>query len=103
MANFGVSRRRFQVMAGNENNPAPLNWRRGLFRVWCVFSAAWIMAWSIYLIIFGLEGGFTSVGQVLALPVLLFGPPVALLLFGIAVRWALKGFEGEAKPPAGQA
>lgn len=102
MANFGVSRRRFQVMAGNENSPAPLNWRRGLFRVWVVFSAAWIMAWSIYLIIFGLEGGFTTLGQVLALPVLLFGPPVALLLFGNAVRWALKGFEGETKPPQPQ-
>jgi hypothetical protein len=99
MATYGFPRRKFEVRAGNENKPAPLNWRRGLFRVWVVVSAAWIMGWTIYLIIFGLEGGFDRAGQVLALPVLLFGPPVALMLFGVAVRWAMHGFDSEPKPP----
>jgi hypothetical protein len=99
VANFGLSRRRFAVMVGNENNPAPLNLRRGLFRVWVVMSAAWIMGWTIYLIIFGLRSGFQGFGEVLAVPVILFGPPVALLIFGVATRWALLGFKGEPKPP----
>ena len=67
MATYGFPRRKFEVRAGNENKPAPLNWRRGLFRVWVVVSAAWFMGWTIYLIIFGLEGGFDRTGQVLAL------------------------------------
>jgi hypothetical protein len=58
------------------------------------------MGWSIYLIIFGLQVGFTKSGELLALPVLLFGPPIALLLFGIATRWAFHGFRGDAGPPA---
>ena len=100
MVNYGFPRRKFQVSVSNENHPAPINWRRGLFRVWLLFSAAWLMGWSIYLIIFGLQVGFSRFREILALPVLLFGPPVALLLFGIATRWAFHGFRGETTPPA---
>jgi hypothetical protein len=42
--------------------------------------------------VYGLQGGFKMAGDVLAIPVLLFGPPVALLLFGIAAGWAFRGF-----------
>jgi hypothetical protein len=31
-------------------------------------------------------------GDVLVIPVVLIGPPVALLLFGIAAGWAFRGF-----------
>jgi hypothetical protein len=99
MPSYGFPRRKFVVQAGNENRPTPVNWRRGLFRVWVLLSTAWLMGWSLYLIIFGLQGGIRTLGQVLSVPVLLFGPPVALLLFGIATRWALHGFRTDAGPP----
>ena len=41
------------------------------------------MSWSILLIMDGLQGGLRR-ADTLAIPVLLFGPPVALLLFGAA-------------------
>jgi len=56
--------------------PVAVNWRRGMFRVWILVSVAWI----------------------LAIPVLLLGPPVALLLFGIAAGWAFRGFKIESNP-----
>jgi hypothetical protein len=70
----------------------PINWRRGLFRVWLLLSAAWVMAWIIYLIMYTLREGIRSVGDVLVIPVVLIGPPVAFLLFGIAAGWAFRGF-----------
>jgi len=76
----------------NDNTPAQINWRRGLFRVWLLLSIAWIMGWMVYLIIYGIQGGFKDLRDFLVLPVLLFGPPVALLLFGAAARWAFQGF-----------
>ena len=71
---------------------APLNWRRGLFRLWILVSAAWMMGWLIY---YAAEyaGGDIKGPDFLPLPVLLFGPPIALLLLGIATRWAFRGFE----------
>ena len=78
---------------------APINWRRGLFRVWCLISAAWIMSWTINLIMYALEGGFRAgAGNLLAVPVLLFGPPVALLIFGLATGWAFRGFKVDTPP-----
>ena len=62
----------------------PVNWRRGMFRVWVLISAAWIMSWSIYLIMSALEGKF--------------GPPVALLIFGTATGWAFRGFKVDEVP-----
>ena len=77
--------------------PMPINWRRGLLRVWLLASAAWIMAWSIYLIMYGLERGFRT-SDILVIPVLLIGPPIALLIFGIATGWAFRGFKVEIPP-----
>lgn len=77
----------------------PVNLRRGMFRIWVLLSAAWIMGWAIYLIMYGLRGGFAVTGEVLVVPVLLLGPPVALMLFGLGAAWAFRGFkveEGEA-------
>ncbi len=92
--NFGIPRR-------SVDTPEPVNWRRGLFRLWVLISAAWIMGWTIYLGLEGIQGGLTTTGDLLRLPVLLFGPPMALLLFGIAARWAVRGFvvdDGGPKP-----
>jgi hypothetical protein len=76
-----------------EKEPAaPLNWRRGLFRLWILVSAAWMMGWLIYYAII-YTGGEAKPADLLVLPVVLFGPPIALLLFGIATRWAFRGFE----------
>jgi hypothetical protein len=73
------------------SDPTPINWRRGLFRVWLLVSAAWIMSWVIHLIMYGMEDGFKA-SDVVVIPVLLLGPPVALLIFAIAAGWAFRGF-----------
>ncbi len=70
----------------------PLNWRRGLFRLWLLLSAAWLMSWTIYLTMYGVRAGFDGAGELIAIPILLFGPPIALLLFGLAARWTFRGF-----------
>jgi hypothetical protein len=80
------------------SDPDPINWRRGMFRVWMLLSGAWIMAWVIYLILYGLRAGFTGPGDVIVIPILLLGPPLALLLFGMAAGWAFRGFNVENKP-----
>jgi hypothetical protein len=49
------------------------------------------MSWTNYLIMYFLEGRSTS-NDVLVIPILLLGPPVALLIFGIAARWTFRGF-----------
>ena len=71
---------------------AQVNWRRGLFRVWLLLSAAWIMGWTVYLILNGIKDGVRRSGDLLAIPFLLVGPPIALLLFGVVAGWALSGF-----------
>jgi hypothetical protein len=82
------------------SDPTPINWRRGLFRIWLLVSAAWTMSWIIYLIMFGLQGGFKAPRDLLVIPVLLIGPPVALLIFGWAARWAFQGFRVDEPPPS---
>jgi hypothetical protein len=52
-----------------------------------------MMGWIIYLVMHGLHGGFKTTGDFLVIPVLLFGPPIALLLFGLAAGWAFRGFK----------
>jgi hypothetical protein len=74
---------------------APLNWRRGMFRLWLLVSAAWIMGWAIYLILSVIAQAMTSPGDFLAIPIVFFGPPVALLLCGLAAAWAVRGFKSE--------
>jgi hypothetical protein len=93
MPRFGIPRREFDEK-GTKDAP-PVNWRRGLLRVWLLVSAAWVMGWLVYLILYGIQGGFQSSAELLALPVLLFGPPVALLLFGLLAGWAFRGFKPE--------
>jgi hypothetical protein len=83
-----------RVLAEREE-PTPLNWRRGFFRLWVLFSASWIMGWIIYLMAFAIREGMRSPGDLLAAPVLLLGPPVALFIFGLAAAWAFKGFSVE--------
>lgn len=76
----------------NDNGAAPLNWRRGLWRMWVLVSSAWVLGWIVYLSIWTLRWGIERPGDLLAIPVLLFGPPLALLLFGLATAWAFRGF-----------
>lgn len=97
MARYGIPRRSFGV---NDNEQTLINWRRGLFRVWVLMSAAWLMGWIIYLIMVGIQGGITTTADMLEVLVLLFGPPVALLVFGIAAGWAFRGFRVESGPGA---
>jgi hypothetical protein len=78
---------------------APVNWRRGLFRVWVLLSAAWVMSWLIYLIVDIIRSGF-RVTDMLVVPILLFGPPLALLIFGVASGWAFRGFKSAEEPVA---
>ena len=95
-------RRGFQRrFTGSRIDAAPLNWRRGLFRLWLLVSAAWIMGWAIYVILSGLGQGFKTAGDFLAIPVVFFGPPIALLLCGLATRWAFRGFRSDEKPEHG--
>jgi hypothetical protein len=92
---YGIRRRAFGV---NDNEQTLINWRRGLFRVWALLSVAWLMGWIIYLIMQGIQGGLQTTADFLEVLVLLFGPPVALLLFGIAAGWAFRGFKVENAP-----
>jgi hypothetical protein len=85
MVRYGLPRRSEEALL--------VNWRRGLFRVWLLISAAWMMGWIIYLVMDWLHGGFKTTADFLEIPVLLFGPPIALLLFGVAAGWAFRGFK----------
>lgn len=82
----------------NDNGTGPLNWRRGLWRMWVLVSSAWVLGWTVYLSIWTLRWGIERQGDLLAIPVLLFGPPVALLLFGLATAWAFRGFAPDKRP-----
>jgi hypothetical protein len=93
---YSVPRRPFRSQTSEP--AAPVNWRRGMLRIWCLISAAWVMSWAIYLIMNALQGGVVP-SDLLVIPVLLFGPPIALLLFGAATAWAFKGFKMD-RPPA---
>ena len=53
------------------------------------------MGWVVYLTIYGIRGGFQNSGDLLAIPVLLIGPPIALLAFGLVAGWAVRGFKPE--------
>jgi hypothetical protein len=90
MPHYSVPRRPF---ASHNEDSVPINWRRGMLRVWLLVSAAWMMGWIIQFIVYGLQGGFKMTTEALTIPVLLFGPPIALLLFGIAAGWAFRGFK----------
>jgi hypothetical protein len=92
MPHFGMPRRDFSGVA---NSTAQVNWRRGFFRIWLLLSVAWIMGWVVHLMIYGIRAGFHDIHEVFAIPVLLFGPPVALMLFGLVAGWAFRGFKSD--------
>ena len=81
-----------RLLMDARNEPAAINWRRGSFRIWVLLTAAWIMSWAIYLILYALGGGFQTT-EYLMIPVLFFGPPIAVLILGIAAGWAFRGFK----------
>jgi len=93
LAQIGPPRRSLGISRGGSE--PPINWRRGLFRVWLLTSSAWILGWVVYLAIYGIRGGFNDPNEFFVLPVLLLGPPIALLLFGAMTRWAFKGFAAD--------
>jgi hypothetical protein len=45
----------------------PVNWDRGLFRLWCLTSAAWPMSWALCATISNLGDGLWS-GAVITIP-----------------------------------
>jgi hypothetical protein len=83
-----MQNRRFNL---EREKAPPINWRRGMIRLWILASAAWIMGWSLYFAIEFINGETRQ--ELLGIPVVLFGPPLALFLFGLATRWAFRGFE----------
>ena len=91
---MSMQHRRFTL---EKEKPVAVNWRRGMFRLWILVSSAWIMGWVIYFAIKFMSGEFAS-PQISVVPVVLLGPPLALLLFGIATRWAIRGFEANDRP-----
>jgi hypothetical protein len=50
------------------------------------------MGWLIYFIIYLIAGNWSG-RDVVAFPIVLFGPPAAILIMGIATIWAFRGFE----------
>jgi hypothetical protein len=56
------------------------------------------MGWSIYAILSVLAQSFETLEDYLAIPVVFFGPPIALLLCGLATAWAIRGFRLDEKP-----
>ena len=94
MQNLGIPRRSMDAKTSEK----PLNWRRGLFRIWLLVSAAWILAWTIDLILNGIQGGFKTASDFFEVPVLLFGPPIAVLILAMAAAWAFRGFNFDDSP-----
>jgi hypothetical protein len=86
-------------LLGQSKDPTPLNWRRGFFRIWILLSTAWFMGWIIYLMTYAIRDGIKTTRDLMAIPVILFGPPVALFIFGLATAWAFRGFVIEEPPP----
>jgi hypothetical protein len=54
------------------------------------------MGWTIYLIMYSLQGGYADNKDFIAIPILLLAPPLALFMFGLAAGWAFRGFQAEA-------
>jgi len=93
MPHFGMPRR--NVISGASSSKAQVNWRRGFFRVWLLASGAWIMSWVLWLMIYGISRGFRDMHEVFAVPVLVLGPPVGLMLFGLVAGWAFRGVKAD--------
>ena len=50
------------------------------------------------MIIEAINGDFGRTVDLFVVPVILFGPPIALLVFGAATRWAFRGFHADDRP-----
>jgi hypothetical protein len=92
MPHFGMPRRVVETTARSRTQ---VNWKRGFFRTWLLLSGAWIMSWVLWLMIYGISKGFRDIHEVFTVPVLLLGPPVALLVFGLLAGWAVRGFKAD--------
>ena len=91
MPRFGVHVRDLNEAA---RTAAPINWRGGVV----ARLAAGIRRLDhglryVFLILYGIQGGFRAAAEFTAIPVLLIGPPIALLLFGLMAGWAFRGFK----------
>lgn len=86
------------LRAANDVAAPPINWRRGLYRLWILVSAAWVLGWGVYLAIWAIRTGAREASDLFAIPVLMLGPPLALLVFGHATAWAFRGFRQD--PPS---
>ena len=95
MQNLGIPR---HPSDARENEKSPVNWHRGLYRAWLLISAAWILAWTIELILNGIEGNLKTAGDFFEIPVLLLGPPIAVFILAIAAAWAFRGFRVDDAP-----
>jgi len=84
-----------------------MNLRRGLLRAWVIFSAVWVVGALIY-VDPACMTGFDITGtkwwckfpyadpvQVYTSAALtVLGPPVVIMLAGLAVAWIVRGFKG---------
>ncbi len=86
-----MQRRRLNL---EREKPAPINWRRGMFRLWILASGAWVDGMAA-LFLDRVHRRRSIGGPILVAPIVLLGPPLALLLFGLATRWAFEGFEAD--------
>jgi hypothetical protein len=82
-----------------------VNWRRGLLRAWMVLGIIWVIAAGLLQVLTlrpsaecFLNGGvFCDLGRLdwsewLAIARFVLGPPIIVLVFGIAIRWVVAGF-----------
>jgi hypothetical protein len=58
------------------------------------------MSWVVDVILGVLEDGFKT-SDLLVVPVLIFAPPIALLILGFGAGWAFRGFKVD-DPPSGE-
>jgi hypothetical protein len=53
------------------------------------------MGWTIYLIMYSLQGDYSGNRHFVTIPILLPAPPLALFIFGVATGWAFRGFQAQ--------
>jgi len=70
-----------------------MNLRRGLFRLWLVGAALWVLA--VAFVNYDEIEDLASLGRVAATAISI---PLAILGFGTALVWALSGFDVTRKP-----
>lgn len=86
-----------------------MNVGRGAFRLWVVFAALWVVFWG-YLTLhvaqldveceLGIELSNCfdhPIEHLVWIIEIVAGPPIAVLIFGLALAWAFKGFKGSAE------